>query len=766
MKDQLKTYLIGSRDPYVVEEIDTMNMNNLHILAMVIIILETIMLGVLLATRPEELDVSGSMINTVATILGALACYVVSGIYQKQKKKSHLMATVSIIVSLVFMCYTGWTADYANFAQGRQIMMFYVVVFCYVSFITFRPVVGLPLFLALFVGFYKLLLNYNGAAGLVFFNYVIFAIVAATATIIIYHVNMRAVEAKRKSEDLMMHLSDMSFHDALTGLLNRHALDEKLNPSDAQTYCVAMCDINAFKSFNDTYGHQTGDFVLQETAARLLRHFRKTDCYRYGGDEYLIISENIGREIFFRRIYEWKQEVRHIEIPGVDVQISVSCGIAIGKASDKDDLFELIRQADDALYKEKTGARDTRNDEEEIVRDVYEAMESGEIVAFYQPKIDIRDNHIIGAEALVRWKRNGEIVPPFSFLPILEDTGDIREVDFFIFNEVCKELIKLEQEGLRHLTISCNFSQKHFVNDNFVHELIETAESYGVDKSHIEIEITETFNHDDMKRVFEIIRELRQAGFRTALDDFGSGYSSLSMIKDIPMDVIKLDKSLLSTFGDFTRLADKDMALVKDIVSLIKDMQMMCLAEGVETLKQKEFLESIGCNYVQGFLYDRPLELEEFEQRVREGYQDLGTSDDETESEEEITDTIDVNVLLAEDNEINQEITRNLLEDYGATVVAAMDGQEALTMFETSEVGYFDVILMDIQMPVMDGYESTSRIRALDRPDAADIPIIAITVDIYRETKERAEAAGMTDYVTKPLDPDRLLSVLKELKRS
>jgi len=408
----------------------------------------------------------------------------------------------------------------------------------------------------------------------------------------------------------------------------------------------------------------------------------------------------------------------------------------------------------------------------QLLRDVRDGMEKREFYAYYQPKVDIRTNALIGAEALVRWIRDGKMVMPGAFIPALEETGMICELDLYIFERVCADIRRWQDEGLTVSTISSNFSMRHLGNPDFTDTLITIANRYGVDYGHLEIELTETMNAEEERLLLETVRRLRGLGFRTALDDFGSGYSSLSLVKEIPVDVIKLDKSLLSAQHDFTTLRNNDKALMMHMVGLTKDMQMMSLAEGVETAEQKDFLKSIGCNYVQGFLFDRPLAPEVFRERlVSGGYKEMPTEKEAPapapkKEEKAAEGGFSGKLLLAEDNAINREITTGILEALGAEVDAAVDGKDALEHFMRSGVGEYAAILMDIQMPVMDGYQSSTAIRALERADAKTVPIIAITVDTYKETREQAEQSGMNGYVTKPLDLSRLSTLLEGLGKS
>ncbi|MCF0146189.1 MAG: EAL domain-containing protein [Eubacterium sp.] len=586
--------------------------------------------------------------------------------------------------------------------------------------------------------------------------------------------------------------------DPLTSLMNQRGFENAVNEALARSPeqgVLVLFDLDHFKELNESFGREEGDRVLKMVSDIIRRFFnRNSDIIaRVGGDEFAVFAgRNITLNEAERMVEKFQAEFRSIFSPKYGrYGFSVSMGGAFVQPDMTYD--ELHAKTEKVLIQVKESgrngfliemseyneqplcyyglARDVTAEERRIIQSVYEAMKKGgEIVPFFQPKVDIRDDSLMGAEALTRWKKETGIVPPGSFLPLLEETGDICRLDLYIFEEVCRRVSEWKKKGLDVPTISSNFSMKHLFNPTFTDEVCAIADRYGVDHGHLEIEMTETDDYGDMGRLIEVIDSFRAHGFRTALDDFGSGYSSLSLVKSVSIDEIKLDQSLLSAWNDRTKLEGKDRALITHIVGLVKDMGMMVLVEGVETLEQKEFLNSINCSYVQGFLYDRPLPEEEFEKRIRSGSCRVAESQNDLKAEgtenEKKGPHAHLHILVAEDNEINREIAEMTLRQMGATVSTAVDGQDAFDQFRASKPGEFDLILMDIQMPVMDGYESAGAIRALDRPDAATVPIIAVTVDAYRETSGQARKAGMTDYITKPLNPVRLGAILESLKEA
>jgi len=774
MREKLKKvhdFLRGSKDEYVVRGIDGMNMNACHTISAIISILGVIMIAMLVLIHLSNLNVRRSLVSTSICVVVALLVYYASGKYVTvEAKQQHKHAMAVVMFSLVGMFIWSIYISLINYMNGIQITMLYAVVLCYVCFVRMIPYFSIVVYGAAFTGMYLLMHMADDADGVIFLNYIAYMIMTIAASVINYYIALDMVENNKRNEELMTSLSDMSFHDNLTGLLNRHALDVRTDVVERRMYYVALADINQFKLINDTYGHNAGDKVLIDVSASVLKFFRKNDCYRYGGDEVLIIAENIGRDTFEKRLYNWRKDLSQIPVADSDMKITVSYVTVCGKVKGLDDLFKLVKESEDALKKLKQGDPNARSEEQKIVDDVLQAMEDGNIVAFYQPKVDIRDNSLIGAEALVRWVTDSSIVPPGSFVPILESLGEICKIDMFIFEQVCKDMKRWREAGYKIPTISCNFSMENLNNDNLVEEIAAIAKKYDTEVNKIEIEFTETVNAEELSKLLDIVQRLRAIGFKVAMDDFGTGYSTLSLLRDIPMDVIKLDRTLVTTSEKAGKSIgeDRSRALLKNIINLTKDMQMMCLAEGVETISQREMLKLLGCYYVQGFLYDCPLKVEEFEKRMQKGYYDeieeMPDADAETADDE--SGEFPLSVMVVEDNEINCEITKNILEEMGAYVVTAEDGRDAYEKFKNSEENEYDVIFMDIQMPVMDGYEATRSIRGLNRPDAKAVPIIATTADAYKETRAKAEEAGMSDYVLKPLDPKQIREKLERIMDS
>lgn len=251
-----------------------------------------------------------------------------------------------------------------------------------------------------------------------------------------------------------------------------------------------------------------------------------------------------------------------------------------------------------------------------VRRDFEDALANQEFQAYYQPKVDVQNGKLIGAEALCRWIKNGEVVAPAQFIPVLEQNTDICKLDFYILDQVCKNIHRWLSEGRNVVRVSVNLSRKHLLNPNLLEDIVRIIDRNKVPYKYIEIELTETTTEVDFKKMQRLVDGLQEIGISTAVDDFGSGYSSLRLVRELPWKVIKIDRSLLPGENENKRMST---LVFSHIAALAKDMGIECITEGVETAEQIEILRSNDCPFAQGFFYDKPLPLEEFEKRLDEG---------------------------------------------------------------------------------------------------------------------------------------------------
>ena len=244
------------------------------------------------------------------------------------------------------------------------------------------------------------------------------------------------------------------------------------------------------------------------------------------------------------------------------------------------------------------------------------ALKNGEFLVYYQPKVDLANFRLVGAEALCRWDRNSVIVMPDSFIPILEKSTRICKLDFFVLETVCRDLRSWIDSGKKPVPVSVNFSRKHLSNSDLVEQITEVVDRYRIPHSYIMIEVTETTNESDSRRLNETVGELAENKFEVSVDDFGSGYSSMSIIKDISFKEIKIDRSFLNN----KNVRRNDMIMMKHIISMARDLGLATIAEGVETMAHVELLKQYGCFYGQGYLFDKPLPKEFFEKVLDSPY--------------------------------------------------------------------------------------------------------------------------------------------------
>jgi EAL domain-containing protein (putative c-di-GMP-specific phosphodiesterase class I) len=305
--------------------------------------------------------------------------------------------------------------------------------------------------------------------------------------------------------------------------------------------------------------------------------------------------------------------VYYIPSKEIDIRLGVHCANQALEFVDRN-VGSNIKIYDESL---QTMLKE-RHDKEKLL----ESVDINEnFVAFYQPKIDIRDGKIVGAEALARFKdptEGGKIKAPYFFVPYYEQTGKITELDMFVFETVCKLLRKRMDVGLPIVTISCNFSRMHFVKPKFADRFEEILNKYHISKELIEVEVTETLIMEeiDQQMVKENFEELKERGINLSIDDFGAGYSSLGVFEQIPANVVKMDRSFFLNKDN----PDRQVKIMRGIVSLSEVLDAQVVCEGVETQKDVNLMEEIGAYVAQGYFYSKPIPEEEFEERLNQGY--------------------------------------------------------------------------------------------------------------------------------------------------
>ena len=395
-------------------------------------------------------------------------------------------------------------------------------------------------------------------------------------------------------------------------------------------FCVVRFNLKHFAIVNQNIGRENGTFVMKKFIESIDALFDDEDelTCRIGGDNFLtfiksdklqavlkildgtdiVYNKNTNDYIFLSAtagVYVLK-DADETMLP-TDIMDRVSLASQVAKNSSETDVVYF----DDALL-----ARSQHNND--ITAIFPKALEDGEFLVYYQPKIALGSGRLTGAEALCRWMHEGKMVSPGEFIPVLEQSLDICKLDFYMLDSVCKDIRRWLDSGKEAVRVSVNFSRRHLSDMDLLEHIIEIVDKNHVPHEYIEIELTETTTDVEFKDLKRIIRGLQRSGISTSVDDFGIGYSSLNLIKEIPWNVLKLDKTLLPDKGD-ENLVQKSV-MFKYVVAMAQEMGLECIAEGVETEEQVQLLADNKCNLAQGFYFDRPLPVKEFETRFDKKY--------------------------------------------------------------------------------------------------------------------------------------------------
>lgn len=430
-------------------------------------------------------------------------------------------------------------------------------------------------------------------------------------------------------------LYEFAFYDQLTGLPNRRMFEELLKKAvlkaeqNNSTLALLLLDLDRFKTINDTFGHSYGDLMLKEVALRI-KNSAGSECTisRQGGDEFAIILEN----------YIHKQEVAQIAenilteiakpIKLYSNNIYTTCSIGISLYSPySDDSETLLRYVDAAMYYSKERGKNTYefytkelnksvSKKLELETELSKAIVNSEFCLFYQPQINIINGSITGVEALIRWIHPVYgIISPSDFIPIAEDTGMINEIGLWVLETACVEARKIHSEGFKHLKISVNISPKQIQHDNFVLQVTNVITRTGINPQLLDLEITESAAFQYEADIIKKLDELKKLGVTISIDDFGTGYSSLSYLNKLPVDTLKIAQQFVRQIKNDTN----NKAIIASIIAVAQSLKLKVIAEGVEEMLEFDFLKSQGCFDMQGYMFSKPVPLDELKAIIKGG---------------------------------------------------------------------------------------------------------------------------------------------------
>lgn len=420
---------------------------------------------------------------------------------------------------------------------------------------------------------------------------------------------------------------ELLYKDDITGGISykKFLKEAKHFKGNGSKRLIMYINISSFKYINDVFGYEQGNEVLCEVKRFLENSPQQVLFARIYADRFVAMISFNNEEALRERIRKDFDEFGKIcreKFPSFNIWIKAGAYI-MEEGDDLQKAVNLANYAVDEIQKLSTSdyifydelMHDKVLMQKEIEKDMHGAMENGEFEAFYQPKYNIESKELIGAEALIRWRHPGKgLMPPGHFIPIFEKNQYIIQIDYYIFECVCRLLHSLQQEGGKLFPISSNFSRLHLNRPDFVEKLVRIADKYKVPPEYLEIEITETVATEDFDRLIRAVKQLKEKGFQVSIDDFGSGYSSIQLLYKLPIDVLKFDKA----FVNHEEASDLETELLDSIISVSHKNGIKIICEGVETLEQEEYVRNHNYIYVQGFLYSKPMEESEFRKLLAE----------------------------------------------------------------------------------------------------------------------------------------------------
>lgn len=440
-------------------------------------------------------------------------------------------------------------------------------------------------------------------------------IIVLLAAVLIY------VISKRKRKERMLLLNT----DELTGLPGKqqHRLQvSEILKESKRNYAYVSCDVIDFKCFNEAFGYDCGTETLRRIALIWKDHLRKNEALtRVSEDHFCMLLEfdsTVALENRLRKLFlKTSDEIQNDR--GGKHRLSFRSGVYVIEGVQNINVIraraEMARmQAEQChctavMFYDKENVR-KRLREKELENDIKSAVETGELLVYFQPKFDVMSEKVIGAEALVRWNHPERgMLYPESFIPLCEANGFICTIDFYVLEEVCKRIRMWKDSGCKPVKISVNFSRMHLAHSDFVEKLKNVLITYDVDPSYVEIELTESIAYGEVETLVNVMKQVKAAGFGLSMDDFGSGYSSLNLLREMPLDVLKLDKDF---FGEYEENTGREKKIIHHIISMAKDLDITVLAEGVETEQQKDFLKESRCDIIQGYYYAKPMPVDKF----------------------------------------------------------------------------------------------------------------------------------------------------------
>lgn len=448
--------------------------------------------------------------------------------------------------------------------------------------------------------------------------FVVILIVVIAAHIVIVRVSFRRLK-KANAE-----VSRIAYTDRLTGYStwDKFVIDaKKLLQHEYRRYALVSFDIDKFKAINDMYGHEEGNRVLKLIADTVNRNLQDGETFsRINSDNFYIFmiyhsdDDISGRVISLIQAIEY-EVTEFVPVLSFGIYRIIDKNVSIRRMGDLADIAKrTVKYGDDSAYAfYNESMLEEMREEKRIENEMQAALDTHEFCVFYQPKVSLDGKvNLAGAEALVRWIKDGTVISPGKFIPLFEKNRFIIKLDFYIMDQVCQK-IKYWQKYYKDLLISVNMSRVHLKDPQFVEKLNDICVSHGVSTSSIEIEITESAAYESLDVLTTVFKQLKDYGFHISIDDFGSGYSSLNMLKDLPADVLKIDRAFLAESNSNKRAND----ILGHVIRMASSLGIHTICEGIETDEQAQLLGGLGCEMAQGFYFAKPMPSDSFEEILK-----------------------------------------------------------------------------------------------------------------------------------------------------
>ncbi|WP_303789506.1 GGDEF domain-containing phosphodiesterase [Ruminococcus flavefaciens] len=572
-------------------------------------------------------------INYIVLLASGILMLSYSQAYIRGKTNNHILGQCIKWVFTFVCIYFGIKVSINDYSKGEQILTFLTMELFSMCLLTWKPITAFILsggsYLYFFLRMNEMVAVNTGEVGTTLATQINFLTMwISTMMVCVANYNNTRLQAQKDEnlEQINAYLSKISVEDELTGIHNmvyfRSEGEKVLHyvVTDKDNLLFLFFDIENFKSYNEKYGFQAGNELLIKTAHMIDEAFTGSLVSRFSDDHFVVLTSVDGAQ---NKIGQLSGEIKKLQ---KEVHLELKCG-AYKPTEDKADISQACDRArfacnsikkhyDRTLRFYDKSLEDKFQLKQYIVNNIDTAIENGYIKVFYQPVVNTADGSICGLEALARWQDpNYGLLPPGAFIDILEEYRQIYKLDMCMVEAVCKDYRESVDSGKPFVPVSLNFSRLDFELCDIVSYLCETVEKYNVPKEFIDVEITESALTDQQDFLPNAIKNLRSFGYKVWLDDFGSGYSSLNVLKDYFFDVLKIDMKFLTGFDK----NEKTRPILENIVDLTKQLNMMSLTEGVETKSQFDFLANIGCNRAQGYLFSKPLPLEELRKKINSG---------------------------------------------------------------------------------------------------------------------------------------------------